>query len=155
MGSDSTIDNLDQAILNILMEDARTPYLEIARICSVSGATVHLRIQKLEKMGVIKGSRLIVDPAKLGVGICAYLGIFLNKGSAYRKVVDQLSTLPEVVECHYTTGVYSMFVKVFCKDTEGLRSLLNDKIQSIEDIQRTETLISLDQSFERQIRLLD
>lgn len=155
MASDNNIDNLDRSILNALMDDARTPYLEIARLFGVSGATVHLRIQKLEKMGVIKGSRLIVDPAKLGVGICAYLGIFLDRGSAYKKVVEELGKLPEVVECHYTTGVYSMFVKVFCPDTEGLRELLNDKIQAIEEIQRTETLISLDQAFERQIKLDD
>ena len=100
MDSESNIDKLDRAILNLLMKDARTPYLEIARHCNVSGATVHLRIQKLEKLGIIKGSRLIVDPEKLGVGICAYLGIYLDKGSHYHLVVDELSKIKEIVECH-------------------------------------------------------
>ncbi|MCB9235743.1 MAG: Lrp/AsnC ligand binding domain-containing protein [Bacteroidia bacterium] len=155
MQSDSNIDKLDRAILNILMKDARTPYLEIARGCNVSGATVHLRIQKLERIGIIRGSRLIVDPSKLGVGICAYLGIYLDRGSSYKEVSEQLIKFEEVVECHYTTGVYSLFLKVYCKDTDHLRALLNEKVQGISAVQRTETLISLEQTFERQICLED
>lgn len=147
------IDKLDRAILNILMEDARTPYLEIARSCNVSGATVHLRIQKLEKMGIIRGSRLVVDPSKLGIGICAFLGIYLDKGSHFQDVVEELKKVPEIVECHYTTGIYSIFAKIFCRDTSHLREVLNQKIQGLSAVNRTETLISLDQTFERQIVL--
>jgi Lrp/AsnC family transcriptional regulator, regulator for asnA, asnC and gidA len=150
---DTNIDKLDRKILNILMQDARTPYLEIARSCNVSGATVHLRIQKLEKTGVIRGSRLIVDPAKLGVSICAYLGIYLDRGSHFHEVVTELKKVPEIVECHYTTGIYSIFAKIYCKDTAHLREVLNDKIQAIPMVLRTETLISLDETFERQIIL--
>lgn len=149
------IDKLDKAILNILMQDARTPYLEIARSCNVSGATVHLRIQKLERLGIIRGSRLIVDPGKLGIGICAYLGIYLDRGSQFKDVVDQLKAIEEIVECHYTTGIYSVFAKIYCKTTEHLRTVLNGKIQAIKAVQRTETLISLEQTFERQIVLED
>lgn len=150
---DSHIDNLDKTILNLLMKDARMPYLEIARMCNVSGATVHLRVQKLEKMGIIQGSHLVVNPSKLGVGICAFLGIYLDKGSTYRDVAHELMQFPEIVECHFTTGIYSIFVKVYCKDTDHLRTVLNDKIQRISSVQRTETLISLEQTFDRQIQL--
>lgn len=153
MEGEAQIDKLDRSILRILMKDARTPYLEIARSCGVSGATVHLRIQKLEKLGIIKGSRLVVDPSKLGVGICAFLGVYLDRGSSYQEVVDQFRAIDEVVECHYTTGIYSVFIKIYCRNTEHLRKVLNEKIQRIEAVQRTETLISLEETFERQIKL--
>lgn len=153
MTTELNIDKLDRSILNILMKDARTPYLEIARSCNVSGATVHLRIQKLEKTGIIRGSRLIVDPRKLGVGICAFLGIYLDDGSHFNDVVDDLMAIQEIVECHYTTGIYSMFAKVYCRDTAHLMEVLNDKIQAIPAVSRTETLISLQERFERQIVL--
>ncbi|MEM0996170.1 MAG: Lrp/AsnC ligand binding domain-containing protein [Bacteroidota bacterium] len=153
MSSESNIDQLDIRILNLLMQDARKPYLEIARSCGVSGATVHLRIQKLEKLGVIRGSRLIVNPASLGVGVCAFLGIYLDKNSKYHDVVKELKAIPEVVECHYTTGIYSIFAKVYCRDTQHLREVLNDKVQEIPSVMRTETLISLEEAFERQILL--
>lgn len=153
MTSDGHIDKLDKAILTILMEDARTPYLEIARGCNVSGATVHLRIQKLEKMGIIRGSRLVIDPSKLGIGICAFLGIYLDRGSHFHEVVEQLRAVEEIVECHYTTGIYSMFAKIYCRDTNHLREVLNDKIQAISAVERTETLISLEETFERQIKV--
>lgn len=155
MYGEVNIDKLDKSILNILMKDARTPYLEIARSCNVSGATVHLRIQKLEKLGIIRGSRLIVDPTKLGIGICAFLGIYLDKSSHFKDVVEDLMKIEEIVECHYTTGIYSVFAKIYCKDTAHLREVLNDKIQAIQAVQRTETLISLEQTFERQILLED
>ena len=155
MSTEANIDKLDRAILNILMQDARTPYLEIARSCNVSGATVHLRIQKLENAGIIRGSRLVVDPTKLGVGICAFLGIYLDRGSHFNEVVDQLKEVEEIVECHYTTGIYSIFAKIYCKDTSHLREVLNDKIQAISAVNRTETLISLAETFERQIKVDD
>jgi Lrp/AsnC family transcriptional regulator, regulator for asnA, asnC and gidA len=153
MSTESHVDKLDRKILNILMQDARTPYLEIARLCNVSGATVHLRIQKLEKIGIIRGSRLIIDSAKMGIGICAFLGIYLDRGSHFKEVVDQLKSIEEIVECHYTTGIYSIFAKIYCRDTAHLREVLNVKIQRIESVQRTETLISLEETFERQIFL--
>ena len=153
MDSEGHIDKLDRNILRILINDARTPYLEIARSCNVSGATVHLRVQKLEKMGIIKGSRLIVDPTKLGVGICAFLGIYLDNASHYSEVLEEVRKIEEIVECHYTTGAYSIFVKLYCLNTSHLREVLNNKIQAIPAITRTETLISLEQSFERQIVL--
>ena len=155
MSTEANIDKLDRAILNILMQDARTPYLEIARSCNVSGATVHLRIQKLENAGIIRGSRLVVDPTKLGVGICAFLGIYLDRGSHFNEVVEQLKEVEEIVECHYTTGIYSIFAKIYCKDTSHLREVLNDKIQAISAVNRTETLISLAETFERQIKVDD
>lgn len=151
MSSEVQLDKLDRTILKMLMQDARTPYLEIARNCEVSGATVHLRIQKLEQSGIIKGSRLMVSPAHLGVGICAFLGIYLDRGSHFKEVVEQFKQVPEVVECHYTTGIYSIFAKIYCRDTVHLREVLNDKIQAIPAVQRTETLISLEETFERQI----
>lgn len=155
MSTEANIDKLDRAILNILMKDARTPYLEIARSCNVSGATVHLRIQKLEKTGIIRGSRLVVDPMKLGLGICAFLGIYLDRGSHFNEVVEQLKGVEEIVECHYTTGIYSIFAKIYCRDTTHLREVLNDKIQAISAVNRTETLISLAETFERQILVED
>ncbi len=151
MATEVHIDKLDRTILNILMKDARTPYLEIARHCNVSGATVHLRIQKLEQSGVIKGSRLMVDPSRLGIGICAFLGIYLDRGSSFKDVVQDLKAIEEIVESHYTTGMYSIFAKIYCRDTAHLREVLNDKIQAISAVQRTETLISLEETFERQI----
>lgn len=144
------LDTLDKTILEILMKDARTPYLEIARICNVSGATVHLRIQKLEKMGIIVGSRLIINYRQMGLGICAFLGIHLEKAHNFNEIFQRLKDIPEVVECHYTTGNYAIFLKVYCKDTAGLRNLLVDKIQAIPNISRTETFISLEQNFERE-----
>ncbi len=153
MESEVSIDKLDKAILQKLMKDARTPYLEIARACNVSGATVHLRIQKLEKIGLIKGSRLVIDPSRLGIGICAFLGIHLDKGSSFKEVSAVLAKIPEIVECHYTTGIYSVFVKVYCRDTEHFRVVLNEKIQGIPFVQRTESLISLEQTFEREIQI--
>ena len=113
MNEEAQIDKLDRRILQTLIADARTPYLEIARSCNVSGATIHLRIQKLEKLGILKGSHLVIDPSKLGIGICAFLGIYLDRASSYESVIEKLKSIDEIVECHYTTGIYSVFAKVF------------------------------------------
>ncbi|RMG75545.1 MAG: AsnC family transcriptional regulator [Bacteroidetes bacterium] len=145
-----SIDQLDQRILEILRQDARTPYLEIARLCGVSGATVHLRIQKLEKAGIILGSRLLLDYKKLGLGICAFLGIYLDKCDSFEEIFQHMEAIPEIVECHYSTGVYAVFIKVYCRDTTHLRDLLIEKIQTIPYVRRTETFISLQQTFERE-----
>ncbi len=144
------LDKLDQNILHILLNDARTPYLEIARICKVSGATVHLRIQKLEKLGIIQGSHLVVNYKKVGLGICGFLGIHLDKSDGFESIFARLREIPEVVECHYTTGEYAIFLKVYCRDTQHLRDLLVQKIQPIPHVRRTETFISLDQHFSRE-----
>ncbi len=147
------IDNLDIQILSILMKNATTPYTEIAKELIVSGGTIHVRMKKLEEMGVIKGASLEVDPQKLGYDITAFLGIFLEKGSQYTEAVKQLKTVPEIVELHYTTGMYSIFAKIVCHDTTHLREVLNEQIQSVKGIQRTETFISLEETIRRQISL--
>ena len=147
------IDNLDIQILSILMKNATTPYTEIAKELIVSGGTIHVRMKKLEEMGVIKGASLEVNPQKLGYDITAFLGIFLEKGSQYNEAVKQLETVKEIVELHYTTGSYSIFAKIVCHDTTHLREVLNEQIQSVKGIQRTETFISLEESIRRQISL--
>jgi len=149
----SEIDNLDIQILSILMKNATTPYTEIAKELIVSGGTIHVRMKKLEELGVIKGASLEVDPQKLGYDITAFLGIFLEKGSQYNDAVKQLKTVKEIVELHYTTGSYSIFAKIICHDTTHLREVLNEQIQGVKGIQRTETFISLEETIKRQITL--
>lgn len=147
------VDNLDRKILNIIMNNARTPSKDVAIVCGVSRAAIHQRIQRLIEMGVITGSGYDVDPKKLGYNTCTYVGVKLEKGSMYREVVNALEDIPEVVECHFTTGPYSMLMKVFARDNQHLMELLNDQIQHIKGVTETETLISLEQSMNRQIKL--
>lgn len=147
------VDNLDRKILNIIMNNARTPSKDVAIVCGVSRAAIHQRIQRLIEMGVITGSGYDVDPKKLGYNTCTYVGVKLEKGSMYREVVANLEDIPEVVECHFTTGPYSMLMKVFARDNQHLMELLNDRIQHIKGVTETETLISLEQSMNRQIKL--
>ncbi len=147
------IDGLDIQILSMLMEDATTPYTEIAKKLIVSGGTIHVRMKKMQDMGIIKGSNLIIAAQKIGYDVCAYLGIYLEKGSTYKNAVDALEQVKEIVELHYTTGAWSMFAKLICRDTNHLRQVLNQQIQPIEGIQRTETFISLEESIKRQISL--
>ncbi|MEX8547592.1 Lrp/AsnC ligand binding domain-containing protein [uncultured Mucilaginibacter sp.] len=149
----SEIDNLDIQILSILMKNATTPYTEIAKELIVSGGTIHVRMKKLEDLGIIKGANLEINPQKLGYDVCAFLGIFLEKGSQYNEAVKQLKTVNEIVELHYTTGSWSIFAKIICRDTTHLREILNEQIQSVPGIQRTETFISLEESIKRQIIL--
>jgi Lrp/AsnC family transcriptional regulator for asnA, asnC and gidA len=148
------LDILDRKILTILMDDAVVPYTEIAKQLDVSAGTIHVRIKKLIDQGVVKGSQLIVDPVVIGYDICAFIGIFLDKGSAYSDVRKQMMNIQEIVELQYTTGVYSIFAKVLCRDTNHLREVLNEKIQPIQGIQRTETFIALEQGFVRQINIV-
>ena len=148
------IDNLDIQILSILMVDATTPYTEIAKKLIVSGGTIHVRMKKMEELGIIIGSNLVIDPQKIGYDVCAFLGIYLEKGSIYKDAVEKLKKVKEIVELHYCTGAYSMFAKIICRDTNHLREVLNDKVQAIEGIQRTETFISLEESIKRQIELV-
>ena len=147
------VDNLDRKILNIIMNNARTPSKDVAIVCGVSRAAIHQRIQRLIELGVITGSGYDVDPKKLGYNTCTYVGVKLEKGSMYREVVAALEGIPEVVECHFTTGPYSMLMKVFARDNQHLMELLNDRIQHIMGVTETETLISLEQSMNRQIKL--
>ncbi|MBT8219559.1 MAG: Lrp/AsnC ligand binding domain-containing protein [Bacteroidia bacterium] len=147
------LDDLDKQILSILMKDAKLPYSELAKQLYVSGGTIHVRMKKLEKMGVVKGSSLIVDYNKLGYDVVSFLGIYLDKSSLYDTVADQLKEIPEVVGAHYTTGNYSIFAKIICRDTDHLREVLHDKIQAISGIQRTETFISLEESIDRPINI--
>lgn len=147
------IDNLDKKILNIIMNNARIPSKDVAVECGVSRAAIHQRIQRLIETKVITGSGYYVDPKILGYNTCTYIGVSLEKGSMYRDVVRQLEEIPEVVECHYTTGPYSMIIKVFAHDNQHLMQLLNDRIQHIPGVTETETLISLEQSMNRQINI--
>ena len=147
------LDNLDKKILNIVMENARIPSKDIALQCGVSRAAIHQRIQRLIDMKVIIGSGYIVDPHKLGYNTCTYIGVKLEKGSFYREAAAELVKIPEVVECHFTTGPYSMLIKVFAFDNQHLMQLLNDKIQHVPGVTETETLISLEQTRNRQIHI--
>jgi Lrp/AsnC family transcriptional regulator, regulator for asnA, asnC and gidA len=147
------IDEVDKQILAILMRDAKTPYTDIAKNIHVSGGTVHVRMRKMEQMGIVIGTSLSVDYTKLGYDISAFLGIHLDKSSLYDEVAEELKTIPEVVAAHYTTGLYSIFAKVICRDTTHLKEILHDKIQKIPGIQRTETFISLQESINRPINI--
>ena len=135
------------------MADATIPYTEIAKKLVISGGTVHVRMKKMQDMGIIEGSQLNVNAQKIGYDICAFLGIFLQKGSKYNEAVERLKEVKEIVELHYCTGAYSMFAKIVCKDTSHLRRVLNDGIQAAPGIQRTETFISLEESIKRQIQI--
>jgi Lrp/AsnC family transcriptional regulator for asnA, asnC and gidA len=154
MSKGAEIDQLDRRILTILMNDAVVPYTEIAKILDVSAGTIHVRMKKLSDLGVVTGSQLIINPTVVGYDICAFIGVFLDKGSAYMDVREQMKAIPEIVELHYTTGIYSIFAKVLCRDTNHLREVLNEKIQPMSGIQRTETFITLEQGFSRQINIL-
>lgn len=147
------IDGIDKKILRALMADARTPILEIARLVGISGAAIHQRLRKLEKSGLISGSKFVINPKVLGYTTMAFIGIFLDKAVSNPQAVKQLQKIPEVLECHYTTGNWSVFIKVLCKDNAHLMHVLNHDIQSITGVSRTETFISLDQQIERQIKI--
>jgi len=147
------LDKIDLKILSILMKDAKKPYTEIANLIHVSGGTVHVRMKKLEKMGVVAGSQLTIDHTKLGYDITAFLGIYLDKSSLYDQVSSAMQAIPEIVAAHYTTGNYSIFAKIICRDTNHLRDVLHDKLQKIPGIQRTETFISLEESINRPLEM--
>lgn len=151
MRNNFQIDSLDRKILSILIKDARIPFLEVARECGVSGAAIHQRVQRLMRLGIISGSQFILEPKKLGYHTCAYVGIFLDNAGMFNDVSSNLTKIPEIVQCHYTTGEYAMFIKVFARDNEHLRKVLADKIQAIKGISRTETFISLDVLVDRQL----
>ncbi len=145
------IDKLDKKILSILSKNARIPFKDVAVECGVSRAAIHQRVQHLIESGVITGSSFDINPKSLGYSTCTYVGINLERGSMYKDVVERLNHIPEIVECHFTTGSYTMLVKLYAKDNEQLMDLLNNKMQSIPGVVSTETLISLEQSIKREI----
>ncbi|MDO4208948.1 MAG: Lrp/AsnC ligand binding domain-containing protein [bacterium] len=145
------IDTLDKKILNILSKNARMPFKDVAAECGVSRAAIHQRVQRLIEIGVILGSSFNINPKSLGYTTRTYVGITLERGNMYRDVAQQIAMIPEVVECHYTTGSYTMLIKLYAKDNEQLMELLNDKLQNINGVVSTETLISLEQSIKREV----
>ncbi len=147
------IDGIDKKILRTLMEDARTPILEIARNVGISGAAIHQRLRKLEKSGLISGSKLAINPKVLGYTTMAFIGVYLDTAMSHNDVVKQLKKIPEILECHYSTGSWSIFIKILCKNNVHLMQVLDKEIQSISGVSRTETFISLDQQIDRQISI--
>ncbi|MCA7011691.1 transcriptional regulator AsnC [Dickeya dadantii] len=146
-----TMDELDRGILNALMENARAPYAELAKQFSVSPGTIHVRVEKMKQAGIIVGTRLDVNPKQLGYDVCCFIGIILKSAKDYPSAVEKLSNLEEVVEAYYTTGHYSIFIKVMCRSIDALQHVLINKIQTIDEIQSTETLISLQNPIMRTI----
>lgn len=147
------LDGIDKTILNFLMKDAKKPILEIAKNIGITGAAVHQRLRKLEKSGLIEGSRMTLDVRLLGYKTMAFIGVYLDKAVSNPQAVKQLSEIPEVIECHYTTGNWSIFLKILCRDNEHLMQVLNKNIQAIDGVSRTETFISLNQQIDRQIKI--
>lgn len=145
------IDRLDRKILEIISNNARLPFKDVAAECGVSRAAIHQRVQRLIDTGVITGSGYYVDPKVLGYSTCTFVGIKLEKGSLYKEVVEHIRQIPEVVECHCTTGQYYMFIKMYAKDNAHLMDILSNKIQAIPGVSSTETLISLDQTIKKQV----
>jgi Lrp/AsnC family transcriptional regulator for asnA, asnC and gidA len=147
------IDGLDKVILKALMTNARESINEIAKTAGISGAAVHQRLKKLEKTNLISGSQLVINPKVLGYKTMAFIGIYLDKAIRNPEAVKQLEKIPEVIECHYTTGNWSILIKILCEDNQHLMNVLNHKIQTIEGVSRTETFISLNQQIKRQIQI--
>lgn len=146
----SVLDALDHQILEMVAENARVPFLEVARACNVSGAAIHQRVQKLTRMGVIKGTEYQFDPEKLGYGTCAFVGLYLKDPQTFDDVVEELKKIPQVVECHYTTGAYDLFVKIYARNNHDLLTLIHDKMQPL-GLARSETIISFNEAFSRQV----
>ena len=149
------IDEIDRKILSFLVKNARMPFLEIARECGVSGAAIHQRVKKLETAGVITGSRLLVKPEALGLNVCAFINVTLTEDNKYPEVITALKHVPEVVECHFVIGRCALLLKVYCFDNNHLMNVILNTIQHIPYVQTTDTLISLDESFERQVWVKD
>src|SRR6056297_600626 len=145
------IDQLDEKILKLITKNARIPFLEVARECGVSGAAIHQRVQRLQNIGVVSGSEFIVTPQKLGYNTCAYMGIHLEKAKFHKQVVEALREIPEVVECHFTTGQYAIFIKIQTKTNKHLKQIIDENLQNVEGIARTETFMSLEMDFKRQV----
>ena len=151
MPSKLDVDKLDLQIIEAMIGNAETSYAELGKQLFVSGATIHVRIKKLQEMGIVKGSRLHVDFKQLGYDVIAFIGIYLEKSSLYDAVATELGKIPEIIRLNYTTGSYSMFAEIVCKDINQLRAVLHDGLQKIQGIERTETFISLEESFSRSV----
>jgi len=148
---DLHIDGIDKTILRHLMQNARASILGIAREVGISGAAIHQRLRKLKASGLLKGSKFVINPEVLGYKTLAFVGIYLETSNKYDHTIKRLDEIPEVIESHFTTGNYGIFVKLLCKDNEHLMKVLNQKILTIQGVSRTETFISLDQHIDRQI----
>ncbi len=144
------LDELDEKILKQIIHNARTPFLEVARECGVSGAAIHQRVQKLTNAGVIKGSEFVLDPEKIGFETCAYVGLYLNSPTAYDDVVKKLEEIPEVIECYYTTGEYDLLIKVFAKNNKDLLRIIHSELQPL-GLSRTETLMCFKEGFRKKL----
>ena len=155
MAKNYEIDNTDLKILEILMQDAKKPFTEVAKKVFVSQGTVHVRMNKMEEAGIVEKTTLRINYAKLGYDITAFIGIYLEKSALYDQVLAKLKDIPEITNIHYTTGNYSMFIKIHCRDTNHLKEVLHDKMQQVEGIDRTETMISLEESLDRSLRLAE
>lgn len=149
------LDKLDYQIIQSMMENAEISYADLGKRLYVSGGTIHVRMKKLQELGVVKGNRLSVDTHLLGYNVIAFIGIFLEKSSLYDQVAEDLKLIPQVTRVNYTTGNYSMFAEIVCKDIPELKVVLHEKLQNIKGIERTETLISLEESFSRNVQVLD
>ncbi len=154
MPNQLNLDKLDLQIIQHMMEHADTSYAELGKKLFVSGGTIHVRIRKLQEAGIVKGLRIKTDLKKMGYDVIAFIGIYLKESSLYDTVARELQKIPEIVRLNYTTGNYSMFAEVVCRDISGLRSVLHDQLQKIKGIERTETFISLEESFNRNVRVL-
>jgi Transcriptional regulators len=148
--ANAKLDKLDRQILKLISDDARIPFLEVARACGVSGAAIHQRIQKLTSMGILKGSLFIIDPEKIGYETCAYIGLNLKNPESFDTVVEELKKIPEVVECHYTTGNYDMFIKLYAVNNHHLLTIIHDKLQPL-GLSSSQTLISFHSAINRQL----
>lgn len=151
---DKSLDKLDLQIIQSMMLDAEISYADLGKQLFVSGGTIHVRIKKLEELGIVQGKKLAVDMKVLGYDVIAFIGIYLEKSSLYDSVADALQKIPQIVRLNYTTGNYSMFAEIVCKDIQQLRFVLHDELQKIKGIERTETFISLEESFSRNVRVV-
>ena len=148
------LDSLDKKILSLIASDARTPFLEVARACNVSGAAIHQRIQRLTAIGILKGSQFIINPEKIGYETCAYIGLYLKDPSKFDEVVEELRKIPEVVECHNTTGGFDMFIKLYAKNNHHLLNIIHDKLQPL-GLSRSETIVSFNAVINRQLPIAE
>ncbi|ERJ72015.1 transcriptional regulator, AsnC family [Prevotella disiens JCM 6334 = ATCC 29426] len=148
------LDKLDKKILCLIAEDARIPFLEVARECKVSGAAIHQRIQKLTNLGVLKGSQFVIDPEKIGFETCAYMGLNLKNPENFDEAVEALKKIPEIVECHYTTGEYDLFIKVYAHNNHHLLTIIHDKLQVL-GLSRSVSLISYNAVIDRPLPIID
>ena len=148
------LDKLDEQILRLIADNARIPFLEVARACNVSGAAIHQRIQKLINLGILKGSEFIIDPEKVGYETCAYIGLFLRDPEQFDSVTEALKCIPEVVECHYTTGQYDMFIKIYARNNHHLLNIIHDKLQPL-GLARAEIMREGREAIKRQMPIQD